>query len=51
MKGIETGKDKVKKICDFLRNETLDPARHEADSILENAREKAEKILFEAKKR
>ena len=27
MKGTETGKDKVKKICDILRRETLDPAQ------------------------
>ena len=51
MKGIETGKDKVKKICDVLRRETLEPARKEADVILEKARLDAESILLEAAKR
>ncbi len=48
MKGIETGQDKVRKICDVLRKETLEPAQQEAENILEKAREKAERILQEA---
>ncbi|MBI2812197.1 MAG: V-type ATP synthase subunit E [Candidatus Melainabacteria bacterium] len=50
MKGIETGKDKVKKICDILRRETLEPARTEADEIVRSAREHAEDILSAARK-
>lgn len=50
MKGIETGKDKVKKICEALRLETLEPAMQEAEEIIKDAREKAEKILSEAQK-
>ncbi len=50
MKGIETGKDKVKKICDVLKKETLEPAEKEAAAILERAHEKAQKMLSDAKK-
>lgn len=45
MKGRETGKDKVKKICDVLRRETLDPAMKEAEQIVRSAKEQAERIV------
>ncbi|MBS0604433.1 MAG: V-type ATP synthase subunit E [Verrucomicrobia bacterium] len=45
MKGTETGKDKVKKICDILRRETLDPAINEAEQIIRSAKEQAEEIV------
>jgi len=48
MKGLETGKDKVKKICDVLKRETLDPAKREAEEIIASARRKAEEILADA---
>lgn len=48
MKGIETGKDKVKKICEVLRKETLEPAKKEANEIIDEARSEAEKVLREA---
>ncbi len=48
MKGLETGKDKVKKICDLLKRETLEPAEHEAKEILEAARRRAEDMIAEA---
>lgn len=50
MKGIETGKDKVKKICDALRRETLEPAMHEAEEIIRSAKESAQGILESAHK-
>jgi V/A-type H+-transporting ATPase subunit E len=50
MKGLETGKDKVKKICDLLKRETLEPAKHEADEIVASARRKADEILADAHK-
>ncbi len=50
MKGIETGKDKVKKICEILRKETLEPAKQEAEQIVEDAKLQADKIIAEAKK-
>jgi V/A-type H+-transporting ATPase subunit E len=50
MKGLETGKDKVKKICEALRKETLEPAQFEAGEIVEIAKAEAEKIVADAKK-
>ncbi len=49
MKGLETGKDKIQKICDALRKETLEPARHEAKEIIDAARNTAANYLQEAK--
>lgn len=46
---METGKDKVKKICEILRRETLEPAMGEAQSILEEAHAKAALIIEEAR--
>ncbi len=51
MKGLETGKDKIQKICDALRTETLEPAKQEAREIVENAHLAASEIVQEAKKR
>lgn len=50
MKGIESGKDKVKKICDILRRETMEPAEAEAGQILRAAKEQAEQIISAAQK-
>lgn len=49
MKGTETGKDKVKKICDILRRETLEPAISEAEQIIRSAKEQAEQIVSTAR--
>ena len=49
MRNLETGKDKIQKICDSIRKETLDPARQEAREIIENAHLQAAEILREAK--
>ncbi len=49
METIETGKDKVKKICEVLRSETIEPALVEAKEILDTARKNADKVLEEAK--
>lgn len=48
MKGLETGKDKVKKICDLLKRETLEPAQMEAQQIIETARIRSDEIIAEA---
>ena len=48
MKGLESGQDKVKKICDLLKQETLEPAISEAEEILHKARRRAEEIIAEA---
>lgn len=51
MKSLETGKDKIQKICDALQKETLEPAKQEAREIVENAHMQASEIVAEAKKR
>lgn len=51
MKGLEAGKDKVKKICDVLRKETLEPAKHEAEEVVSAARRQADEILADAEDR
>lgn len=49
MKGLETGKDKIQKICDALKKETLEPAKQEAREIIENGHLQASEIVKEAK--
>lgn len=44
-----SAQDKLKQICDTLREETLKPAEEEAGSIVYNAREQAKRIVEEAK--
>lgn len=51
MKGLETGKDKIQKICDALKKETLEPAKQEAREIIENAHMQAGEIVEDAKSR
>ena len=51
MKGLETGKDKIQKICDALRKETLEPAKQEAREIVENGHLRAQEIVVEAEKK
>jgi V/A-type H+-transporting ATPase subunit E len=51
METLETGKDRVKKICEVLKRETLEPAIREAEEIVINARAEAEKIIEKAKKK
>lgn len=50
MRGLETGKDKVKKICDVLKKETLEPAKRESEEIIAEARGEAETLVIEAQK-
>lgn len=45
----ETGRDKVKQICEVLRKETLEPAIDEAKAILDDAHAKGKQIVEEAK--
>ena len=44
------GSERVKKICDVLRRETLEPAKREAEEIVLEARRQAESLIEEAKK-
>ena len=50
MKGMESGSEKVRKISEALRKETLEPAILEAEEIIAQAREEAQRILAHAKK-
>lgn len=49
MKATEMGKDKVKRICDVLKRETLEPALKEAESLIVAAKGQAEQIIAAAK--
>ena len=49
MSDLESGKERVQKLCDLLKKETLDPAKMEAEKILRNAEERREGILHEAR--
>lgn len=48
MDNLETGKDKIKQICDILKNETLQPAKKEAEQIVEGAQQEAHQIIRDA---
>lgn len=47
---MDTGKDKVKKICEVLKEETLEPARREAEQIIAQAHCDARKIVEKAQR-
>ena len=47
----ETGKDKIQKICDLIRKETLDPVKQEAREIIENAHLQAAEIVRDAQEK
>ena len=46
---MDTGAKKIKKICEILKQETLEPAKKEAEKILAQARNDARKIVEDAK--
>lgn len=50
MKTLEQGKQKIQKICDVIKEETLEPARKEAATIISQAEERARTIIEEAEK-
>lgn len=50
MQSLETGKDKIQKICDAIRKETLEPVKQEASELIENAHTMAKKIVEDAEK-
>ena len=51
MKGLKNGRDKIKEICDVLKQETLEPAKQKAREVIENAQLQAEEILKEAREK
>lgn len=48
MRLLETGNEKVKKICEVLKRDTLEPAKQQADEIVENAKKEAERMIRHA---
>jgi V/A-type H+-transporting ATPase subunit E len=50
MVDVENAEKKIQKICDYIRNETLDPARQQAKEIVENAHIQADQIVKKAHK-
>ncbi len=49
MKTLEKGKEKIQKICDVLREETLAPAQKEAQEIIRDAHNQSKRIIEQAK--
>lgn len=50
MKTLDKGQDKIKKICSILRDETIEPAKKDAEKIIKEAQKQAEQIINEAHK-
>lgn len=50
METLEKGQDKIQKICDAIRKETIEPALRDAETILNDASKKRETIIKEAEK-
>ncbi len=48
MKTLERGQDKIQRICDKIRHETLEPAKQEAQAVIAAAKKKAEHLVAEA---
>ena len=51
MKKMETGENKIKKICDELRKQTIEPAKNQGKEIIENAKIEAQNIINDAQKK
>lgn len=51
MKTLESDDEKIQKICDVLRRETLEPAKMEGQRIIAEANDRAEQIIREAQHR
>jgi len=49
MKTLDQGQDKIKKICESLRTQTLEPAKIEAEKLISDAKAKAESIIADAR--
>jgi len=50
MKTLDRGQDKIQKISDELRRETLEPAKKDAERIIAEAKTRAEQIVSESEK-
>jgi len=45
---MEKGHEKIQRICEVLRNETLEPALQESELIISDAKKRAETLILEA---
>ena len=45
---LESGEDRVKELCEILRNDTIQPAKEEAAKIIREAKEEATHIIARA---
>ncbi len=50
MKSLEKGQDKIQRICDKIRRETIEPAKEEAQDVITAAQERAKEIIAEAER-
>lgn len=50
MQVLDPGKDKIKKICETLRDETIRPAQKQAEMIIQTAEKEARLIIEKGKK-
>jgi V/A-type H+/Na+-transporting ATPase subunit E len=48
MKSLEQGSQKIKNICDLLKEESIKPAKQESEKIIADAQERAKQIIQEA---
>ena len=50
MKTLDKGSEKIQKICDVLREETLEPAKKQGQEIIRDAQKQAKQIIDDAHK-
>jgi V/A-type H+-transporting ATPase subunit E len=50
MKTLDKGSEKIQKICDVLREETLEPAKKQGQEIIRDAQKQAKQIVDDAHK-
>lgn len=48
MKTLEKGQEKIKKICDLLREESLEPAKREGERMISEAQRQANEMIAHA---
>lgn len=51
MDDLLTSKDKIQKICNILKAEAIDPAKNEAEKIVQDAHNQAQAIIREGEKK
>jgi V/A-type H+-transporting ATPase subunit E len=48
MKTLEDGQKKIQQICDLLKKDAVEPAKKEAEAIIDEAKARAQEIITEA---